>query len=304
MKQIQLKDGTTFSRIGVGCMRISRMSVEDVEQLVSTALDHGITFFDHADIYGGGQSEVVFGEALKRHPQWKDQMFIQSKCAIHDGQFDFSKQHIYQSVDGILERLQVDHIDSLLLHRPDALFECDEVNEAFSELKRQGKVRHFGVSNMNGFQMDLLQDGLSVPLEFNQLQLSLAHTPVLDHWFNVNMAIDHAINRDGGILEYARKHDVVLQAWSPLQVGFFQGVFLNHPDYPELNAKLQEIADVYGVDLDTIAYAWILRLPLQMQVITGTTKPERLISAAKAMDITLTRTQWYDLYKSAGNQLP
>ena len=292
------------SIIGAGCMRIARMNQNEADAFVKAALDAGINFFDHADIYGGGKSEEIFGGLFASQPALRDKMFIQSKCAIHDGLFDFSKDYILKAVDGILSRLHTDHIDSLLLHRPDALMEPQEVGEAFAELHQSGKVGIFGVSNMNPMQMELLKTGLSCDLWASQIQMSIAFAPSLEAGFNVNMDIDPSIMRDGGILEYCRLKDMAVQTWSPLQKGYFKGVFIDDPEYEGLNAMMQEIATKYKVGKDTIAYAWNLRYPAKMQVITGTTKPERLLSAAQAADITLTKEEWYGLYKASGRKLP
>ena len=305
MKYINIRGNENpVSVIGIGTMRIAGMNPYEVDTFVHTALDNGINFFDHADIYGGGKSEEVFGDLLAKQPELRDKMFIQSKCGIRNGYFDFSKEHILNSVDGILKRLRTDHIDSLLLHRPDALMEPEEVEEAFSELYKAGKVRYFGVSNHNPFQMELLKSKVTADLWSNQLQMSIVHTPLIDAGLNVDMEDDPAVMRDGGTLEYCRRKDMVVQVWSPLQIGYFGGVFLGHPDYAELNDMLNALADEYQVSADTIAYAWILRYPGKMLVNTGTTRPDRIVSAAKAVDITLTRKQWYDLYKAAGNRLP
>ena len=292
------------SAIGAGCMRIADLTETETDAFVSTALDNGINFFDEADIYGGGKSEEVLGGWITKHPEKRENMFIQSKCAIHDGMYDFSKEHILKSVDGILSRLHTDYLDSLLLHRPDILMEPSEVAEAFDTLEKAGKVRHFGVSNENPAQMSYLQSGLAQKLWCNQVQLSCAHTVLIDAGLNVDMHNDAGIDRDGGTLYWCAQHHMVIQAWSPLQMGYFEGVFLNAEKYAALNQKLQEIGERYGVGKDTIAYAWILRLPFDMQVVLGTSKPARLINGAKAADIRLTRTEWYDIYKAAGNMLP
>lgn len=305
MKYIEFGSAKTpVSVIGAGTMRIAGMDHDTADRFVRTALDSGINFFDHADIYGGGRSEEVFGELIAGDPSLRDKMFIQSKCGIRRGWFDFSRDYILEAVDGILSRLKTDHIDSLLLHRPDALMEPDEVQEAFDTLYKAGKVLNFGVSNMNPMQMELLKTGVTYPITANQVQMSLAHTPMLDAGFNANMNIDPSINRDGGILEYCRIHGTIVQTWSPLQVGYFTGTFLGNEKFPELNAKLAELAEKYGVNTDAIAYAWLLRYPAKMQVITGTTSPERLQSAATAADVELTKLEWYELYLSAGNRLP
>ena len=295
---------TQVSSIGVGTMRIAGMTPEQADTFVRAALAEGINFFDHADIYGGGRSEEIFGTVLAKDPALRDKMFIQSKCAIHDGMYDFSKDYILQSVDGILSRLKTDHLDALLLHRPDVLMEPEEVGEAFAQLKSSGKVLQFGVSNMNRWQMELLESGCGEKLQANQMQLSIAHAPMIDEGINVNTAFDGAAVRTAGVLEYCRMHDMVLETWSPLQKGFFGGVFLNDSEYSELNEYMDTLAEEYQVSKDTIAYAWILRLPAKMQVITGTTNPSRLHNAALAADITLTRKQWYELYKAAGRRLP
>ena len=292
------------SVIGVGCMRISQMNEPEAEAFVETSLDAGINFFDHADIYGRGASERVFGRLFADKPSLRDKMFLQSKCAIHDGMYDFSGDYILKSVDGILERLNTDHIDSLLLHRPDALMEPDEVGEAFDKLKAAGKVRSFGVSNENRFQMELLQSGLSDPIAANQIQMSIVHCPTIDAGINVNMMNDPGVMRDGGTIEYCRLNRIAVQCWSPLQKGFFGGVFLGSEEYPKLNELLSAIAAEKNTSVDAVAYAWLLRIPAKMQVITGTTKPSRILEAAKATEIVLSKKEWYDLYKAAGKQLP
>ena len=207
-------------------------------------------------------------------------------------------------MDGILKRLNTDHLDALLLHRPDALMEPEEVQEAFETLFESGKVLNFGVSNMNPMQMRLLKTGVKFPLCANQVQMSLAHTPMLDAGFSTNLFWDAGINRDGGILEYCRMEGMVVQTWSPLQYGYFEGTFLGSDKYPKLNEALQEMAEKYGVGVDTTAFAWLLRYPAKMQVITGTTTPKRLQSAARAAEVTLSREDWYALYRAAGNVLP
>ena len=254
--------------------------------------------------YGGGKSEELFGSLLKQEPGLRSSIILQSKCAIHDGMYDFSREYILNAVDGILQRLNTDYLDILLLHRPDALMEPQEVAEAFDLLQESGKVHQFGVSNMNRFQMELLRASLHQELCVNQLQMSLAHTPMIDSGICVNTQFSDTFMRDAGTLEYCRLNDMIIQTWSPLQKGFFQGVFLNDPQYKKLNVKLSELAQKYQVQPDTIAYAWLLRYPTKMQIITGTTKPSRIRSAAAACDVELTRKEWYDLYTAAGNRLP
>ena len=292
------------SVIGIGCMRIAGMSGDELDRYVRVSLEHGINFFDHADIYASGKSEEIFGALLSKDPALRNRMFLQSKCAIHDSMYDFSKEYILKSVDGILKRLQTTHLDSLLLHRPDALMEPEEVAEAFHILKDSGKVLNFGVSNMNRFQMEFLENKLSDGLAVNQLQMSIAHTPLIDAGINVNMMSDAAIMRDAGTLEYCRMKDAVIQTWSPLQKGFFGGTFIGSEEYKDLNAALNALAEKYHVTSDAVAYAWLLRYPAKMQVIIGTTNPDRIKNAAKAAEIELTRSEWYELYRAAGNKLP
>ena len=304
MKQILIGGKIPASAISLGCMRISGMSKKDAEKLLRTAIDEGINFFDHADIYGGGKSEEVFADALSDTPSLRDKILIQSKCAIHDGIYDFSKEHILKSVEGSLKRLKTDHLDFLLLHRPDTLMEPEEVAEAFSQLKSSGKVLHFGVSNQKPLQMELLNRCLDEKLVVAQLQLSLCHTGMMDSGLNVNMQIDRARDLDGSVLEYCRLNQVTIQAWSPFQYGFFEGVFIGSEKFPELNKALDRLAEQYNVTPSAIAIAWILRHPAKIQAILGTTNAQRVKDICKASEVELTRMEWYELYKAAGNQLP
>ncbi|HMN59293.1 MAG TPA: aldo/keto reductase [Anaerolinea sp.] len=292
------------SEISLGCMRIDELTNPEISTLIHTALDEGINFFDHADIYGGGQSEAKFAEALGMNPALREKMLIQSKCGIRERSFDFSKEHILEAVDGSLKRLQTDYLDVLLLHRPDALVEPEEVAEAFTSLQNSGKVRYFGVSNQNPMQIELLKKSVRQDLLFNQLQFSITNTGMIDAGINVNMHIDRSIDRDGSILDYCRLHDITVQPWSPFLYGFFEGVFLDNPKFPELNLKINEIAAKYGVPNTAIAIAWILRHPARMQPIIGTTKPQRVKDSCKASNVRLSRQEWYDIYLAAGNALP
>ena len=292
------------SVIGLGCMRMDDLTAKQVDSVIKASLDNGINFFDHADIYGDGECEKKFGAAMKRDKSLRDRIFIQSKCTIRDGLYDFSRDYILQSVDGILSRLGTDRLDSLLLHRPDALMELDDVREAFEKLYSEGKVHSFGVSNMNRFQMELLQSGVSFPIVADQVQLSLAHTPLIDEGINVNTMFNGAVTRSSGTLEYCRLKGIIVQTWSPLQKGFFDGCFIGDPEYAELNQVLDRLADKYNVKADSVALAWLLRYPAKIQVIIGTMNPKHIQSAAKAADFTLTREEWYELYRAAGNELP
>lgn len=287
-----------------GCMRIGNLPISQASTLIKTALDVGINFFDHADIYGKGQAEEVFGKAVRTTNISRDKLIVQTKCGIRPGLYDFSKKHILASVDASLKRLQMDYIDVLLLHRPDTLMEPEEVAEAFTRLETSGKVRAFGVSNQNPLQMELLSKSLDQDLLFNQLQFSLVHTGMVDGGLNVNLQNDPAINRDGGVLEYCRLKDITIQAWSPLQHGFIEGVFLNNPQFAVLNEELATMAASKGVSSAALAIAWILRHPAQMQPIVGTTNPQRLQDISTATTVQLSREEWYQLYRAAGNKLP
>lgn len=305
MKIITLNNtNLSIPEIGMGCMRIVELeNVDAVKGWVDTALEHGINFFDHADIYGKGRCEELFGQVLT--PSLREKIILQSKCSIRPGiAFDFSKEHILNSVDGILKRLNTEYLDILLLHRPDTLMEPEEVADAFRILKESGKVRHFGVSNQTPMQMELLSKYCDEPLLINQLQLSIAHCPMINSGINANMYNDSGINRDGGILEYCRLKDITIQAWSPFQYGMFEGIFLGNEKFAELNKVIDNLAEKYNVTNSAIAVAWILRHPAGIQTIVGTTNKDRIAQISKASEIRLTREEWYALYMAAGNKLP
>lgn len=295
---------TVTSVLGLGCMRMGGKPDAEAARVIETALDCGIRLFDHADIYDGGRSESVFARALRQTGTPRGEIQIQSKCGICPGYFDFSCDHILGSVEGSLRRLETEYLDILLLHRPDALVEPEEVAAAFDDLFQSGKVRQFGVSNQHPRQIDLLRRYVRQPLVIHQLQFSLGHTPMIDQGLNVNMAVDGAVDRDGGILDYCRLHDMTIQPWSPLQFGFFAGVFLDHPKFPDLNRVLYQIAGEQGVPASAVAIAWLLRHPAGMQPILGTMNPERLRDLCRADTVRLSRPQWYELYRAAGHSLP
>lgn len=306
MKNVRIKD-QNVSNIAQGCMRLDVLSVQEVEALIRSDLALGINFFDHADIYGGGTCESLFGEVLKKDPTLREQMIIQTKCGIHRSEtnhFDFSKEYIIACVDKSLERLQCGYLDYLLLHRPDTLVEPEEVDAAFEELYASGKVRHFGVSNHNPLQIELLQKDVKRPIEINQMQFSIMHTPMIDAGFNVNTFDARAIDRDNMTLEYCRIHDITIQCWSPFQFGMFEGVFLDNPKFPEVNKRVNELAKHYNVTNSTIAVAWILRHPAHMQVVLGSTNLSRIKDICEVENFSLTREEWYSIYIAAGNLLP
>lgn len=292
-----------ISNIALGCMRISKMEYKDVELLINKALDLGINVFDNADIYGGGKSEELIGEYIKNNPHKRSQMIIQTKCGIRKGFYDSSKEHIINSVEASLKRLNLDYIDILLIHRPDTLMEIDEVSEAFNYLYNTKKVRYFGVSNMNIYQIELLQRNVNQKILFNQLQFSIAHSLLLDEEFNVNMKNNMSVN-SGSMLDYLRLNNITVQAWSVLQASWEDGSFLGNPKYQKLNEKLYELSMKYNVKPSAIAVAWVLRHPAKMQAIVGTTNIQHLEELTEANKIILDRKEYYDLYLSVDKMLP
>ena len=292
------------SAMAMGCMRLADRTEAEAALLINSALSMGVNLFDHADIYGGGRSEEIFGRVLADSPSLRDYMLLQSKCGIRKGCYDFSDAHIVTSVEGSLQRLHTDHLDILLLHRPDVLAEPEEFARAIETLKAHGKVLNFGVSNMNPAQIQLLESWTGEKMVADQLQLSLMHAGMVTSCLNVNVPNAEGTMYDGSVLPYAQRRDLAIQAWSPLQYGMFKGCFVGNPQFPELNACLEELARAYGVTPAAIALAWILRIPGKLQVILGTVNPKHLEEALKAADIQLTRAHWYRLYRACGYSLP
>lgn len=293
-----------ISRVALGCMRIGDMTEKQADEHIQNAVDCGINYFDHADIYGGGKCEEVFGGVLKRNPGLRDKIIIQTKCGIRRGMYDFSKEHIISSVDSSLKRLGIEHIDVLLLHRPDLLMEPDVVAEAFDELEKSGKIGAFGVSNHSPAQIELLQRSVNQKLAVNQMQLSIPHAYLISSGANVNMNNEDGTVRDGYLRDYCRLNNITIQPWSPLQHGFIGGAFLDNEKYAGLRKVLCEIAEKYGVSDTGIAIAWLLRLPEKMQPVVGTTNLQRVREIAEAADIEMSAEDWYRIYTSAGYQLP
>ena len=295
----------TVPAVALGCMRVGALELPALIRLIHTALDCGVNFFDHADIYGGGTCEERFGQALRTDAGLRrEDMILQSKCGICPDYYDSSAEHILASVDGILRRLGVDHLDVLLLHRPDALVRPEEVAQAFEALHAAGKVRFFGVSNHRPMQIELLRRYVTVPLLVDQLQFSLPVSNMVAGGLEVNMDGPGSADRDGSVLDYARLHDMTIQAWSPFQAPNWSGCFLGDERYGELNRQLAELGERYGVSAATVAAAWVLTHPAGMQLIAGTTRPDRLAEIARAADLCLTRREWYQLYLAAGHPLP
>ena len=308
MRTIDIVNGPKkASNIILGCMRMPALSVEAAAEMIRTAAEEGVNFFDHATCYGDGEAETRFGDAFGLTGLKREDVILQSKCGLHfDRQeFDWSKEDILESVDGSLRRLKTDYLDVLLLHRPDLLFEPEQVAEAFDALARNGKVRYFGVSNVTPGQMRLLKKFVAQPLVINQLQFSLEQTQLIDPALYLNnLSTDRSCDRDNGILDYCRLNDITIQAWSPLQFGMFGGCFLDHPDFPELNRALKELGEKYGAAKSAVAIAWILRHPARMQAIAGTMDPRHLRDICGASGVDLTHREWYRLYLAAGKYLP
>lgn len=306
MREIKLgKSNLMVPVIAAGCMRMDSLDERTAASFIDKALSLGVNFFEHANIYGGGLCETLFAKAVGMKPSVREKFILQSKCGIVPGKmYDFSKEHILSSVEDILKRLNTEYLDVLVLHRPDALVEPEEVAQAFNILKTSGKVNHFGVSNHKPSQIELLQKYIDEPLITNQLQFSITNSSMIESGMEVNMTTPGAVDRDGSVLDYCRLHDITIQTWSPFQYGFFEGVFLGNDKFPELNKVIDEIAEKYAVTNTTIAAAWILRHPAKMQLIAGTMNEKRLEEICAAADITLSREEWYRIYLAGGHILP
>lgn len=305
MKYIKtFSDTVEVSQVALGCMRIADMRDKEMDLYLNNAVELGYNYFDHADIYGGGKCEEVFGNALKRNPSLKDKIIIQTKCSIKPGMYDFSKEHIISAVEGSLRRLGTDSVDVLLLHRPDLLMEPDEVAEAFDTLESQGKVKHFGVSNHSPMQIELLKKSVKQRLSINQMQLSITNASMISSGANVNLCNEDGTNRDGYLRDYCRLNGITIQPWSPLQYGFIEGSFLKNKEYKKLHKVIDEVAEKHGITDTGVAIAWLLRLPDKMQPIVGSTNPDRIKAVDEASNITLSREDWYKIYLAAGYRLP
>jgi predicted oxidoreductase len=300
--------GFEVSSVVLGLMRIAKMSDVEIRSLYDAAREAGITMIDHADIYGGERHkcEARFGEAVTLSPNERTEIQIQSKVGIRPGFFDFSAEHILRTVDESLKALRTEYLDVLLLHRPDTLVEPEQVADAFDTLHQAGKVRHFGVSNQTPGQIELLKTAVRQPLLFNQVQLSITHANLIAQGIAANMdGLDQSISRDVGLLDYSRLKGMMLQAWSPFQKGFFDGVFIgDRKEYAELNTALDDISAKHGVTPTGIAVAWIVRHPANIQVVLGTTKPSRVAECAAGSEVQLSREDWYRLFSAAGHKLP
>ncbi len=308
MKHLNIVNGPqNVSAIIQGCMRMPALTKEEAAKAIISAYEAGVNFFDHATCYGAGEAEIRFSEAFPLTGIKREDIFIQSKCGIYPDrrEFDWTKDSILSSVDGILDRLKTDYLDTLLLHRPDLLFDPEEVAEAFAALEKAGKVRWFGLSNTTPMQTELLKKYVEQPLVINQLQLSLEQSQLIDQALYMNnKTTEMSVSRDCGVLDYCRLNDITIQAWSPLQIGMFGGTFIDNPDYPELNKALAMIAEREGVSKSAVAIAWILRHPARMQVIIGTMNPIHIKETCEASRVDLSHNDWYKLYLASGKFLP
>lgn len=307
MKYIDVVNGPkNVSSIILGCMRMPALSIDEAANVINTAYEQGINFFDNATCYGeNGEAETRFGDAFKKTGIKREDVFVQSKCGILSDEFNWTKENIISSVDDSLRRMKLDYLDVLLLHRPDLLYEPEEIAEAFDELEKNGKARFFGVSNVPTVMLKVLQKYINRPLVFNQLQFSLEQSQLLDQALYVNnLTTERSVDRDGGVLDYCRLNDITIQAWSPLQYGFFKGCFVDSPEFPELNRVLGELGEKYGVPKTAVAIAWILRHPAKMQAIAGTMNPSHLKDICEATKVELTHKEWYRLYLASGKYLP
>lgn len=308
MKTLNIAQGPqNASAIILGCMRMPALSVRDAADMIRAAAEEGVNFFDHATCYGNGEAETRFGDAFPLTGLRREDVILQSKCGLHFDrkEFDWSREDILASAEESLKRLKTDYLDVLLLHRPDLLYDPQEVAEAFDELHSQGKVRFFGVSNVTPGQLELLKKYVKQPLVINQLQFSLDQTQLIDPGLYLNnLTTDRSTDRDNGLIDYCRLHDITIQAWSPLQFGMFKGCFVDHPDFPELNRVLGELGEKYNVPKTAIAIAWILRHPARMQAIAGTMNPHHLKDICAASGVHLTHHEWYELYLASGKFLP
>lgn len=292
------------SKVSLGLMRIKDKTHEEAVLILRTALESGINFFDHADVYGNGKSEEVFAKAMKELNVPRESYYLQSKVGIRVGiDYNFTKEHILKSVDEILVRLNTSYLDTLLLHRPDMLWEPEEIAEAFKELKALGKVRYFGVSNMHQNQVSYLQSKLDDKIIINQLQYSIMHASMVTTGTYVNTNLKHDGFDAIGIIDYMREHNITIQAWSPFQYGRYEGIFLDNDKFSELNEVLDELAIKYNTTKTSLSVAWILRHPANIQVLVGTMTPSRIIECANGAKIELSREDWYKILISAGNKM-
>lgn len=303
------------TRIAYGCMPLggswddSPLAADSIRKAIISiraALDAGINFYDHADIYCRGKSEEVFAHMWQEVPSLREKIILQSKCGIRFAgepdastpfRYDFSYEHIMHSVEGSLRRLQTEYLDVLLLHRPDALVEPEEVARAFDELHQSGKVRWFGVSNETAAQMDLLRATVRQPIVCNQVAFNIIHTHLLSEGVNFNQDTP-MLTRNHGTIEYCRQHNITLQAWGPLVWGQLSGRKIENaaPRVTQTAELVAQMAREKNVSPEAILIAWVLRHPAKVQAIIGTTQPARIAASCQGDAVSLTREEWYRLF--------
>ena len=283
------------------------------EKAVEAALEAGITYFDHADIYTLGNAETVFGELLKNNSSLRTKIILQSKAGIclHEGVlnssiYDSSGTYLTQQVEAILKRLHTDYLDVFMLHRPDALMNPKEVGATFNALKKAGKVKRFGVSNMSVSQIQAIQKYCDEPLVANQIQLSLGHSLVLDSGVLVNTKNEIDFNGVEGLLEYGQANKLSIQAYGSLDGGRFTGnVSLITDDDKNTITLINELAEKYNTTSASISLAWLFKIPGTIQPIIGSTNSKRIAACKDATTIDLSRLDWYNLWITArGEKLP
>ena len=313
MKRYKIANtGLEVSRIAYGCgdlggndEHLSSDTIEKAVILISIACDHGITLFDHSDVYKDGRSETTFGEVLKRVPGLRNRVVIQSKCGLSttpdplltdSPAVDLSRAHILRAVEGSLKRLDVDHLDILLLHWPDALAEPEEIAGAFDDLARAGKVRYFGLSNHTVGQIELLRKFVHQPLITNQIHIGLNYClPIADGPEYPNG--EHVLTN--GILDYCRLHDIRVQAWSPLRGDLLNPPASASPQIKEVAELLSQLAARKITTPSAIALAWLLRHPAGIIPVIGATNPAHIAENCAADKLELSRQEWYALYFAA-----
>ncbi|WP_040515653.1 aldo/keto reductase [Paraglaciecola polaris] len=310
------------SALAYGCMGlgggwdakpVSRANIAQANDCVNTALESGINFFDHADIYTLGKAEQVFGEVLAQRPELRKRIYIQSKCGIRfsDDQgpkrYDLSADWIRESVEGSLRRLNTDYLDVLMLHRPDPLMQAEEIARVFDELRSAGKVHYFGVSNMHHHQIAYLQQALDAPLVANQIEASLLKQDWIDEGVYAGNSDGQDINFNAGTLEYCRREHMQLQSWGSLAQGLYSGRAVSDKSEAVIRTSVlvAKLAAAYNVSPEAIVLAWLIRHPANIQPVIGSTDCGRIAGASQAGNITLSREHWYALYESAkGMELP
>lgn len=297
------------SRIIQGLMRLDNIDENRLYDIIKFDLENGVYFFDLADIYCRGESEAKLGRVLKAHPELREKMFIQTKGSIRfspetGGYYDLSYKHIKEAVYDSLNRLGIDYLDSFLLHRPDIFIDKDEVAKAFNELYLEGKVKHFGVSNFSKEMIEYISMNLKQKIEYNQVQLGVGHMPMVEEVFNYNTPFDEGINRSNESFFYLKRKGIIIQAWSPFIMKFFEGSLFDENKYPEINNVLNKMANKYQTSKCAIATAFLLKLDKDLLVITGSTNIKHIKESIDGEKVNLSKEDWYAIYKETGHKLP